>query len=115
MSNTITLTILLNTGNAAQVIQELNKNVSNLGGSVNAASGSMLTFNDFATKVGFRLQGITSIINALTGTFGAWIAESNAGEQASTKLSQSLRRPRTRIEFLLKRIRTASNNKHSSA
>ncbi len=90
MAETIQLKIQLNAGDASAVVQELTTKVSNLGGSVKSASGGLQTFDDVATKVGFRLQGITSIFNVLHNTFGSWISESNSGEVATTKLTQAL-------------------------
>ncbi|MBW7888395.1 MAG: hypothetical protein H3C35_08555 [Bacteroidetes bacterium] len=104
MSNTIQLTIQLNAGNAAQIVQELTSKVTNLDGSVKSISGSILTFDDVATKVGFRLQGITSIVNAIRGTFGEWISESNAGEAALAKLTRALQNQGIYSDGLLKDI-----------
>ncbi|MBW7888366.1 MAG: hypothetical protein H3C35_08410 [Bacteroidetes bacterium] len=104
MADTIQLKIQLNAGNASAVVQEITTKVSNLGGTVKLASGGLQTFDDGATKVGFRLQGITSIFNVLHNTFGSWISESNSGEVATAKLTQALQNQGLYINELVKDI-----------
>ncbi|MBP8975110.1 MAG: hypothetical protein KBG83_00180 [Bacteroidetes bacterium] len=102
--NTIHLTIKLEAGNASQIIDQLSGKINSLGGNVKIANGSLATFDDLATKIGFRLQGFQNIINALRGTFGDWIDESNAGEAAIAKLNQALKNQGIYSETVVKDI-----------
>lgn len=88
--STINLILKLDAADAQKAIQTLSGNISSLEGGVKRASGSLFTFDDIATKIGFRLQGISNIFSAFSGTFGAWITESNAGEAATAKLTRAL-------------------------
>ncbi len=104
MSNTIQLQIQLDAKNAAYVVQELTTKVSNLGGSVNTAQSSFVRFDDKLANVGLRISGLTSLWNIFQGTFGSWIAESNAGEAAVAKLTQALQTQAVYTEALVKDI-----------
>ncbi len=100
MSDTIINIVLkLNAGDAAHIIDQLKGKINNLNGNNNI---SILTFDNFATKIGFRLPGISNIIDALRGTFGDWIKESNAGEAAQAKLAQALKNQSIYSETLIK-------------
>lgn len=53
-------------------------------------SRSTNALDDTFTKIGFRLNGITSLFSILSSSFGGLIRESNAGELAAAKLTQAL-------------------------
>lgn len=55
-----------------------------------AASSAGIAFDDVATRIGFRLQGFQNMFSVLSGFFGGFIRESNAGEAATAKLTQAL-------------------------
>ncbi|MCX7984651.1 MAG: hypothetical protein N3A63_07095 [Bacteroidetes bacterium] len=103
--NTLQLVIKLTAGDAAQIVDQLTTKVHNLGGSVKATNGALLTFDDLATKIGFRLQGLSTILAALHSTYGAWIRESNAADAASAKLIQALKNQGLYTEALVNEIR----------
>lgn len=106
MANTISLTIQFNVSPAninavlAQIQNTLGGlgvkatsagiSVDNLGKEFDRGKSALLTYDDLVTKTGFRLQGFSTIFNVLSGSIGAWIRASNAGEQAVTKLTQAL-------------------------
>lgn len=104
MSETIKLVIQLETSKASEVLSQLNTNVVTLGGNVKLVNNSLVTFDDLATKIGFRLQGMRNIIDALRGTFGSWIQESNYAEAANAKLVQALKNQGIYTEALVKEI-----------
>jgi len=103
--NTIQLVIKLTAGDAAQIVDQLTTKVHNLGGSVKLANANLVTFDDLATKIGFRLQGISNILNALRSTYGAWIQESNTAEAAAAKLEQALKNQGIYSEALINDIK----------
>jgi hypothetical protein len=114
MDNTVTLKIQFDVtpSNVNAVLTQIHStlgglgvNVNNLNANLDNSKSSLATFDDMATKIGFRLQGIKSIFDALSGTFGAWIDDNNAGEAATAKLTQALKNQGIYSESLLADIR----------
>jgi hypothetical protein len=106
MANTINLTIqfTVSPANTNAVLAQIQNTLSGLGVKATSAETSvgnldkefvrgksaLLTYDDLATKIGFRLQGFTTMFNVLSGSIGSWIRESNTAEQAAAKLTQAL-------------------------
>lgn len=80
----IKLKITLDSKGAVTSIQTLDSSLSNSKEKVNL-------LNDTLARLGLRMDGLKNIMSLVGGTFGAWIEESDQGQESLSKLEQSLK------------------------
>jgi hypothetical protein len=84
----ITLKLIIDPSGAVKAVQQVEGSVKNLSNSLANVKSPASILDDTFVKIGLRMQGFINIGQAVSHTFGGFIRESNAGEEAAASLGQ---------------------------